>query len=315
VVLSQDEIIQIITLVVDWHFPVIQVSSMYHITSERVYQLVHAYRKTGLYPAPKRLGRPPNVPSPAMRNLILSEKKRLGIGSRALHKYFLFNLGITIGERMIHRVLLEENMTEPEPKKGFRRPAWIRYEREESLSAVHMDWHESKYNGKQVCVVLDDASRMILAGGEFPRATTEFYIQLLQEAYETYEYITPIGEVITDHGTQFYANTRDFQGNAEHAFERFCKQKEITHILARVKHPQTNGKVERWFGTYKQFRGEFATFEEFVIWYNTVRPHRSLDDVSGRLRTPKEVFWKRAEGHIMRNCNYLFNKQLAEEST
>ena len=29
----------------------------------------------------------------------------------------------------------------------------------------------------------------------------------------------------------------------------------------------------------------------------------------------KEVFWKRAEGHIMRNCNYLFNKQLAEEST
>lgn len=137
-VLSQDEIIQIITLVVDWHFPVIQVSSMYHITSERVYHLVHAYRKTGLYPAPKRLGRPPNVPSPAMRNLILSEKKRLGIGSRALHKYFLFNLGITIGERMIHRVLLEENMTEPEPKKGFRRPAWIRYEREESLSAVHI---------------------------------------------------------------------------------------------------------------------------------------------------------------------------------
>ena len=55
--------------------------------------------------------------SPAMRNLILSEKKRLGIGSRALHKYFLFNLGITLGERMIHRVLLEENMTEPEPKK------------------------------------------------------------------------------------------------------------------------------------------------------------------------------------------------------
>ena len=43
-----------------------------------------------------------------MRNLILSEKKRLGIGSRALHKYFLFNLGITIGERMIPCVLLEE---------------------------------------------------------------------------------------------------------------------------------------------------------------------------------------------------------------
>ena len=117
VVLSQDEIIQIITLVVDWHFPVIQVPQRIISPRERVYHLVQTYRKTGLYPALKRLCRPPNVPSPAMRNLILSEKKRLGIGSRALHKYFLFNLGITIEERMIHRVLLEENMTEPELKK------------------------------------------------------------------------------------------------------------------------------------------------------------------------------------------------------
>ena len=75
-----------------------------------------------------------------MRNLILSEKKRLGIGSRALHKYFLFNLGITIGERMIHRVLLEENMTEPEPKKGFRRPAWILF-----------SWHHTLQSQRAAC--------------------------------------------------------------------------------------------------------------------------------------------------------------------
>ncbi|MDV0441513.1 DDE-type integrase/transposase/recombinase [Methanorbis furvi] len=243
-VLSQDEIIQIITLVVDWHFPVVQVAAMYQITTERVYQLVQAYRKTGLYPAPKRLGRPPIIPSPEHRSLIIAEKHRLGVGSRCLHKYFRSRLGIVIGERAIHRVLLEENLTSHEPQKGFRHPAWIRYERDESLSAVHMDWHQSKYNGKQVCVVLDDASRMILAGGEFDRATTEFSIQVLREAYEKYEYIVPIREVITDHGTQFYANTRDSQGNAEHAFEKFCREMEINHILARVKHPQTNGKVE-----------------------------------------------------------------------
>ena len=216
---------------------------------------------------------------------------------------------------MIHRVLLEENMTEPEPKKGFHRPAWIRYEREESLSAVHMDWHTSKYNGKQVCVVLDDASRMILAGGEFSRAATELSIQLLQEAYETYEHIAPIREIITDHGSQFFANTRDFQGNANHAFEQFCKEKGINHILARVKHPQTNGKIERWFGTYKQFRGKYPTFEEFILWYNEIRPHQSLDDENGKMRTPKEAFWKRAEGHIMKNCNMLLEKLEQEDTT
>ena len=309
-VLNQDEIIQIVTMVVDWHFPVSQVATLYQITCERVYQLVQSYRQTGLYPAPKRIGRPPNIPSAQTRKMILDTKLRLGLGSRSLHKYFRFNLGLTIPERMIHRVLLEENMTFHEPKKGFRRPDWIRYEREESLSAVHMDWYQSKYNRKQVCVVLDDASRMILAGGEFPRATEEISIQLLKTAYETYEHIAPIREVITDHGTQFYANTRDSKGNANHAFEQFCKEYEINHILARVKHPQTNGKVERWFGTYKKFRSDHTTFEEFTYWYNQIRPHRSLQEESGRMRTPKEVFWKRAEGHIMTNCNLLFQKEL-----
>ena len=55
---------------------------------------------------------------------------------------------------------------------------------------------------------------------------TELSIQLLQDAYETYEHIAKIREVITDHGSQFFANTRDFQGNANHAFEQFCKEME-----------------------------------------------------------------------------------------
>jgi hypothetical protein len=34
---------------------------------------------------------------------------------------------------------------------------------------VHLDWHTSIHDGKKVyvCVVLDDSSRRILAGGEF----------------------------------------------------------------------------------------------------------------------------------------------------
>jgi hypothetical protein len=56
---------------------------------------------------------------------------------------------------------------------------------EHILSAGHMDWHISKaVPGKHVCVVLDDASRKILSGGEFSNATAENSILLLKEALE-----------------------------------------------------------------------------------------------------------------------------------
>ena len=51
--------------------------------------------------------------------------------------------------------------------------AWIRYEREQSLTAVHLDWHSCKINGKELYVILYDSSRCILAGDEFDAATAE----------------------------------------------------------------------------------------------------------------------------------------------
>lgn len=71
-------------------------------------------------------------------------------------------------------------------KKKKRRKPWIRYERKHSLTAVHLDWHTSRINGKEVCVVLDDSSRFILAGGEFPAATGEASIDLVKKTLEDY---------------------------------------------------------------------------------------------------------------------------------
>ena len=59
-----------------------------------------------------------------------------------------------------------------DPKKKGRRK-WFRYEREHSLSAGHIDWHESGWSDLKVCVIIDDVSRMILAGGEFKNINTE----------------------------------------------------------------------------------------------------------------------------------------------
>jgi hypothetical protein len=57
-------------------------------------------------------------------------------------------------------------------------------------------------------------------------------------------YKTSIREVMTDHGTQFYANKRDKNGNADSRFEDFLERNKIVHILAPIKRPQVNGKIE-----------------------------------------------------------------------
>ncbi|MBN1235551.1 MAG: hypothetical protein JW999_05805 [Methanotrichaceae archaeon] len=92
-------------------------------------------------------------------------------------------------------------MANENKKKKKRRKPWIRYERKHSLTAVHLDWHTSRANGKEVCVVLDDSSRFILSGGEFPAATAEASIGLVRTVLEDYGEIRRIREVITDHGT------------------------------------------------------------------------------------------------------------------
>ncbi|MDI9617052.1 MAG: hypothetical protein QFX31_06790 [Methanothrix sp.] len=61
----------------------------------------------------------------------------------------------------------------------------------------------------------------------------------------------------------------------------------IKPILARVKHPQTNRKLEQFFGEYNRHRSAFSSFEDFIRWYND-RTHGSLD--LERIGTPEMTF-------------------------
>jgi transposase InsO family protein len=62
------------------------------------------------------------------------------------------------------------------------------------------------------------------------------------------------------------------------------KLKGIEHIMARVKRPQSNGKIERWFGTFKKLYSHFGNdLERAVNCYNGML-HLSLD------ATPAEVY-------------------------
>jgi len=80
---------------------------------------------------------------------------------------------------VVHAILLEEGMAKEEwNKKGSKKP-WMRYERGYSLSAGHMDWYQH-HDGRWVCVVLDDVSRKVLAGGEYRHRSAEASVELVR---------------------------------------------------------------------------------------------------------------------------------------
>ena len=219
-------------------------ASYLKITSRRFRQLNFKYKETGKVPdIGRNIGRPNKIIPTEYEELIQQTFEKYHLNALYLEKVIFAENHIRIPHNTIHKVLISKGLAKEEPNKQKRRKAWIRYEREHSLSAGHLYWHEPG-DGRKVCVVLDDASRKILAGGEFYAATEENSIKLVQEVIDKYGHIQILRESITDHGAQFYANKRDKDGKAEHGFEKFLEECGIKHILCRYKHPQTNGKVE-----------------------------------------------------------------------
>jgi putative transposase len=250
--------------------------------------LYKEYKTTGQIPIiGVNIGRPKKEILDEWKDIILKEYEAFRLNALYMEKTIYARHKIRIPHNTIHKVMLEHNLSKQEKNKQKRRKPWIRYERKHSLSAVHMDRHESKINGKQLCSVLDDASRKVLAAGEFDNATEEKSLELLKRAIEKYEFLCPIFAVITDHGSQFYANKRDKKGNAKHGFEIFLKERGINQILCGVNHPQTNGKQEKFHDFYKNHRARFNSLVELVGWYNN-RPHGSLN--LRRAETPNEAF-------------------------
>ena len=87
--------------------------------------------------------------------------------------------------------------------------------------------------------------RFITGFGVFEAATTESVITVLHKAIAAHG---KPASVLTDHGSQFYANRAECKKKGESMYEKVLVTLEIKHVLDRVNHPQTNGKLERFHG-------------------------------------------------------------------
>jgi len=278
-----------------------EIAGIYNVSERWIQILVRSYKSTGEYPVLNRMRRPRTELTEEEKVLIdkaVMESNLVGAVSIRLYidKYY----GVKLPYNKIHKHLLHQGFASEDAKKKKQRK-YGKYERDHSFSLIHLDWHVSKcVEGKQVCVVIDDASRNIICGGEFDSSEGKHNVYLAKQAINlAYEkYSAMIRECNTDKGPQFYCNTLDNNGiRGKVEFELFLEEQGINHIPSRRNHPQTNGKNERWFRTYEEYREKFKTFNEFVKWYNN-KIHLGLSRKEGI--TPNEAIgFKLQSGAIL----------------
>jgi len=252
------------------------------IRRSAVYQVLDRYKEQdwdGL--KDHKTGRPETKLSKNAEIIILDIRKRYAYGACHIEQ-ILKRKGFGISHRQIEKLLLRNDLVKPNIKKQKCRK-WVRFELPNPNDMAHTDWTYCPFTQKQFSVYIDDRTRLITSYGLFKRATADNSIALLKSSIASYG---KPKSVMTDHGPQYYVNKAD--GKQENnRFRIVLNALGIKHYVARVNRPQTNGKVERFFLSYKTeyATGTFSNIADFIKHYNEARLHMSLG-----YKTPKEMW-------------------------
>ena len=268
--------------------------SHYRIARTQSISPRHARRVFNKYCNSKEivLHKPGRLPKPITKEeiqLVAALYKTQPMGAVNMEKVLTID-NQHIPHNRIHKIMKQQGLAFVQPNKSRKRK-YIRFERKYSNSLWHIDWKQ--FHGKQLCAVLDDASRLVVGYGLFDNATSENSIKTVNKAILSYGVPK---QLLSDHGVQFTSIARESCSDpAENQFQQFLKHHGIQHIKARIKHPQTNGKLERWWQTAEFLTKHFGTLQKAVKHYNEKRPHMSLNtDVA--LVTPMQAFLQKQRG-------------------
>lgn len=255
------------------------------ISIKTVYKKIKKYKKVGekIYEI-KQIGRRKEQVNGNFKKRVKEEWHKYQCGSVKLHK-IMEKKGYGVSQRKIQQIMDEFKLTAPCPKRRGQRK-YCSYRWPEGFIVLHTDWGVCPHTKKQLIAYIDDHSRFIVGYGLYDNATTENTLKCLYRIL--FAYGIPYA-VITDRGSHFYANKIGKKKIGKCKFQEVLEEIGIKHIVARAHHPQTNGKIERWFGTYKrEFNERFKNIDDYVKFYNYERPHQRLG-----YKTPAEVFFKK----------------------
>jgi len=249
------------------------------ITKQHAYRVAKKY-KNDKDPKLKKCGRKPKQITEEERKLVIKTHKEY-LASATMIEQILDEKGVHINHNRVHRILLEAGLAKSNPKKQKKRK-YKCYQRKHSLSLVHTDWAE--YKSKKFILFEDDASRFILAYGEFSSANKKNTIKVFKESlkYGVYKMLH------SDNGSVFRAYDQEGKKSGEADFQKEVRKFKIKQIFTRIRYPQGNGKLERLNGTIKRLWKQLGSLDKAVKHYNYKRPHSGL--TNGKLRTPHQAF-------------------------
>jgi len=255
------------------------IGQIQNITDRHVRRVYSKY-KDGGEPEFKKCGRKPRPITDEEKKLVIDTYNEY-FASATMIEQILDEKGIHINHNRIHRILLEAGLAKPNIRKQKKRK-YKCYERKHSLSLAHTDW--VTYKRKKFIMFEDDASRFILAHGEFKNESKANAIEVFRKSLKYGKY----KQLHSDNDRIFKASKQEGKKQGEADFEKEVKSVGIKQIFTRVRYPQGNGKLERLNGTIKRLWEQLGSLDKAIEHYNYKRPHCGL--TNGKLKTPYQAF-------------------------
>ena len=176
------------------------------------------------------------------------------------------------------------------PEEAQKRKPFTRFERDLCNQMWQVDFKgEFRMEDRNYCFpldIIDDHSRFAIKAVPLLSAAN-IVIPVFTEAF--HEFGLP-DSILSDNGSQFAGFRKGYT-----KFERWLMDLDVLPIHGRFKHPQTQGKVERFHRTMKQELLNHTSIADivdaqikFAHWrdkYNNIRPHEALG-----MKRPADVY-------------------------
>lgn len=175
-------------------------------------------------------------------------------------------------------------------RESLKHKPFVRFEKEQCNEMWQTDFKgEFKTADGLYCFpldIIDDHSRFLIKIKAYTK-TSNAVIPAFREAFE--EYGMP-RSVLSDNGAQFAGFKHGYT-----QFEKWLMNHDILPIHGRIKHPQTQGKIERFHRTMDTELLNHFVFQncveadkalnEWRIKYNNIRPHQALS-----MKCPADIY-------------------------
>lgn len=224
--------------------------------------------------------RSPKQTSQEVQQRILELRQKHGWGALKL-QVLLEREERKVAVATINRVLARHGMIGPEDS---HRPAFQRFERSAPNQLWQMDFkgmkeHTATQHGSIYPLsILDDHSRFLVGLFVLRDPNGESTLQCLRRVFEPYGLPEAM---LMDHGTPWWSTSN---GHGLTQLTVALMKQGIRLYFSGIRHPQTQGKVERMHRTMQQaleregegFPGWESWADKFRDEYNQVRPHQAL---------------------------------------